>query len=152
MFHLYTSRFIPHSRLITGFVTRVIRRVLLVEQELPTLPEHPSSPPVLSGVCDIRSSVLCVFCSPFALFLLATVLSVLLWYTDSDYPIGILKLFLVVSIGYSTCNITTLYRIPHGLWIWQHFQNIYNPIHICIPSCGCLLWFILKCLAQSHRR
>jgi len=132
MFHLsYTSRFIPHSPLITGFVTRVIRRVLLVEQELPTLPEHPSSPPVLSGVCDIRSSVLCVFCRslfccPFALFLLATVLFVLLRYTDSDYPIVILKLFLVVSIGYSTCNITTLYRIPHGLWIWQHFKKIFT--------------------------
>jgi len=38
----------PHSRLITGFVTRLTRRVLLVEQEMLTLPEHLSSPPVLS--------------------------------------------------------------------------------------------------------
>ena len=31
---------------------------------------------------------------PFVLFLLAIVLSVLLRYTDSDYPFGIIKLFL----------------------------------------------------------
>jgi hypothetical protein len=31
------------------FVNRVTRRVPLVERELPTLPEHPSSPPVLVG-------------------------------------------------------------------------------------------------------
>jgi hypothetical protein len=36
-----------------------------------------------------------MFCrSLFVLFLLAIVLSVLLRYTDSDYPVGIFKLFL----------------------------------------------------------
>jgi hypothetical protein len=35
-----TLRSFPHSRLITGFVTRSTRRVPLVEQELLTLPEH----------------------------------------------------------------------------------------------------------------
>jgi hypothetical protein len=35
-----TSRFFPHSRLIIGFVTRLTRRMSLLEQELPTLPEH----------------------------------------------------------------------------------------------------------------
>jgi hypothetical protein len=34
------------SDIITGFVTRLTRRVSLVEQELLTLPEHLSSPPV----------------------------------------------------------------------------------------------------------
>jgi hypothetical protein len=44
--HLYvplvvnTSRSFPHSRLITGVITRLTRRVSLVEQELPTLPEQ----------------------------------------------------------------------------------------------------------------
>jgi hypothetical protein len=47
---LKISRSFPHSRLITGFVTRLTRRVPLVEQELPILPEYLSSPPVLSGV------------------------------------------------------------------------------------------------------
>jgi hypothetical protein len=48
----------PHSRLITGFVTRSTRRVPLVEQELLTLPEHLRSPPVFSGVRVTRSLVL----------------------------------------------------------------------------------------------
>ena len=34
----------------TGFITRVTRRVSLVEQELLTLPEHLSSPPVFLGL------------------------------------------------------------------------------------------------------
>jgi hypothetical protein len=56
-----TSRSFPHSRLITGFVTRLTRRVPLVEQELPTLPEHLNSPPNFSGVRVTRSLVLYVF-------------------------------------------------------------------------------------------
>jgi hypothetical protein len=55
-----TSRFFPHSWLITGFITRLARRVPLVEQELFTLLEHLSSPPVISGVRVTRSFVLCV--------------------------------------------------------------------------------------------
>ena len=48
---------LPHSWLITGFVTRIIRRVSHVEQELTTFPEHQSSTPVFSGVCVARSFV-----------------------------------------------------------------------------------------------
>jgi len=55
-----TSRSFLHSRLIIGFVTRLTRRVPLVEQELLTLPEHLSSPPVFSGVRVTRSLVLYV--------------------------------------------------------------------------------------------
>ena len=58
-----TSRSFPHSLLITEFATRLTRRMLLVEQEPLTLPEHRSSPPVFSGVSVTRSLVLCVvFC------------------------------------------------------------------------------------------
>ena len=56
-----TSLSFPHLWLIIGFVTRLTRRrVPLMEQELPNLPEHLSSSPVLSGVRVIRSLVLCV--------------------------------------------------------------------------------------------
>jgi hypothetical protein len=55
-----TSRYFPHSRLITGFVTILTRWVPLVEQELLTLPEHLSSPPVFSGARVTRSLVLYV--------------------------------------------------------------------------------------------
>jgi hypothetical protein len=45
------------------------RRVSLVEQELLTLPEYPSSPSVFSGVRVTRSLVLCVmFCRSFVFF------------------------------------------------------------------------------------
>ena len=68
-----------------------------MELDLPTLPEHMSSPPVVSGVRVTRSLVLCLgfvdrFLS-FVLFLLVIVLSVLR-FTDSDGPFGIFKLFL----------------------------------------------------------
>jgi hypothetical protein len=55
-----TSRYFPHSRLIIGFVTRLTRRVPLVEHELLTLPEHLRSPPVFSGVRVARSLALYV--------------------------------------------------------------------------------------------
>jgi len=70
--------------------------VPLVKQEVLTLPEHMSSPPVFSGVHYTRSLVLYVCFvdrCPFVLFLLAIVLSGPLRYTDSDCPFGILKLF-----------------------------------------------------------
>ena len=72
----------------------------LVGQELHTLPEHLSSPVVFNVVRVTQSLVLCVyFVDPlfvllyFLFLFLAIVLSVLLRYTDSDYPIG--KLFLM---------------------------------------------------------
>ena len=67
-----TSQSFPHSRLITGFVTRLKRRVPLVEQERLTLPEHLSLPPVFSGVRVTRSLVLYVCfvdrCLSFGIF------------------------------------------------------------------------------------
>ena len=44
----------------SGLVTRVTRRVSLVKQELPTLPDHTSSSPVFSGFRVIRTLFLCV--------------------------------------------------------------------------------------------
>ena len=89
-----TSRPFSHSWLITGFVTRLTRRVPLVEQELLILPEHLSSPPVFSAIRVARSLVWYVcfvdrrlsFCT---FSLLSMLLYVLLWYTDSNFPFGI---------------------------------------------------------------
>jgi hypothetical protein len=55
-----TYQSFPHSWVIIGFVTRLTRRVPLVEQEVPTLLEHLNSLPVFSGVRVTRSLVLCV--------------------------------------------------------------------------------------------
>jgi hypothetical protein len=85
------------SWLITGFVTRLTRRVPLVEQELLTFPEHLSSSPVFSEFRVTRFLVLYVCfvdrCLSFCTYFLAIVLSVLLRYTDSDCPFGNFKLF-----------------------------------------------------------
>jgi hypothetical protein len=59
IWQMTTLRSFPHSWLITGFVTRLTRRVPLVEQELPTLPVYLSTP-VFSGVPVTRCLVLCV--------------------------------------------------------------------------------------------
>ena len=53
-----TSWSFPHSWPITGFVTRLTWWVPPVEQELLTLLEHLSSPPLFGEVCVTRSLVL----------------------------------------------------------------------------------------------
>ena len=55
-----TSRSFPPSWLITGVVTRLIRRVPLVERALLTLQEHPNSTLVFIGVRVTQSLNVCV--------------------------------------------------------------------------------------------
>ena len=122
---LNTSRSFPHSRLITGFVTRLTRWVPLVEQELPTFPEHLSSPPIFSGVRVTRSLVLyvcfvdrwcpfvlfsfghCVFCSSIYGFWLS------LWYLQTLLVNNMNALF-------HFCICRNAWTLPHykknGLW------------------------------------
>jgi hypothetical protein len=80
------------------FVTGATRRMPLVDEELFTISDHQGSPQVFCGVRVIRSLVLCVmFCRSLLVlltFFLAIALSVLLRFTDSDYPFGIFKFFL----------------------------------------------------------
>ena len=97
-FVVNTSRSFPHAWLITGFITRLTRRVQLVEQELLTLPEHLRSPPAFSGVhvCFVnRCLSFCTF-SIWPLFCL--------FFSDIRIlitPFGIFKLFV---IRYTTCE------------------------------------------------
>ena len=86
----------PPSWLITVFVARVTRHVPPVEQELFTPAEAPAFTPGFSGVRVTRYyRFICMFCRslfvPFLLFLLTILLSVLLRFTDSVYPLGIFK-------------------------------------------------------------
>ena len=92
LFVIITSRSFSHSRLITGCVPRVTRRMPHVEQEQITLPEYLILPSVSCGVRVARSLVFCtVFCTIlFVSFLFANVLIVLLLLlllriTASDY-------------------------------------------------------------------
>jgi hypothetical protein len=67
-----------------------------------------SSPSIFSGVRVTQSLGLCVCfvdrCLSFCTFLLDIVLSVLLRYTDSDYPFGIFKLFLLKVNVFKKCD------------------------------------------------
>ena len=61
-----------------------------------------SLPPVLVGFVLLYVYVLYIIVCPLVLFLMAIMLSVLHRYTDSDYPLGIFKLFLSL---YLRCKI-----------------------------------------------
>ena len=85
-----TSQFFPHSWLITDFVTRLIRRVPLVEQKLLILREHLCSFSVFSWVRVTRSLVLflCFIdrCLSFCTFSFGD--CVVCSSSDYDYPFG----------------------------------------------------------------
>ena len=71
---------------INYLICTIKRWVLLVEQELPTLPEHSSSSQVLVGYSKVFCVVFCRSLIVFFLLLLVTVFSVLLRFMASDYP------------------------------------------------------------------
>ena len=82
LFHIFKRHFVAYvkfwiSRVWTSiswefqlwFVTRSTRRVPLVEQELPTIPEHLSSPPVFyCGSCYSIYSFMCMLCRSLFVF------------------------------------------------------------------------------------
>jgi hypothetical protein len=88
-----TSRSFPHSWLIIGFVTRLTRRVPLVEQELPTPPEHLSLPPFLWGSCYSFFSFMCMVCRSLFVFLYLFFLPLWMYtaYTFLNPPFFLLK-------------------------------------------------------------
>ena len=99
--------------MITGFVTRLTRRVPLVEQVLLTLPEHLSSPPVFSGVHVTRSLVLCLmFCR--SLFVL---LSFFFWPLCCLFFFDIRILITsLVSCGHCVVCSSSIYGFWLPLW------------------------------------
>ena len=128
-----TSRSFPHSWLITGFVTRLTRRVPLVEVELLILPEHLSSPPAFSGVRVTWSLVLCVcfvdHCLCFCTFYFDHngVCSSIYWFW---LPFCYVHILPEKKIVFACCYFTTAYcltlTLRHGLyssWVPISFQK-----------------------------
>ena len=72
------------------------------------------------------------------LFLLTIVLSVLLRYTDSDYPFGVFKLFLGSTVSISINAYRSI--IPRNAWCWMLKETIARS-HIWYPS----VWTISTC-------
>ena len=126
-------------------VTRLTRRVSLVEQKLLILPEHMSSLPGFSGVRVTSSLVFCImFCRslfvPFVLFHLAIVLSVLLRYTDSDYRFGIFKHFLAITM-FQLIAVLPVWILIFYSYPVSHFRkpisapfNIIRPCNLCLGT------------------
>jgi hypothetical protein len=114
-FVVNTSWSFPHSRLITGFVTRLIRRVQLAEQELLALPEHLSSPPVFSEVRVTRSLVFCLFCRSLFVLLYFIRLAIVLIY-GFWLPLWYLQALL---------EHVQLYIHIHVIHLFNHFKNKY---------------------------
>ena len=79
--------------------------------------EHLNSPPAFSEVRVTRSLVLHVCfvdrCLSFCTFSFAIVLSVLLRYTDSDYPFGIFKFFFSQNYFFAIHSLLMLQNINH---------------------------------------
>jgi hypothetical protein len=86
-----------------------------------------------------RRSIGSILCScPFVLFLLAIGLSVLLRYTDSDFPFGIFKLFLMI------CYRSSLHFIPVQ-WFWSNLWsldwNFAKYLVVTTEACKCFTLF-----------
>ena len=118
-----TCRSFPHSWLIT----RVTRWVSLVKQGLPILPEYPQ---LLVGLCcsifSFLYNVLSFFCWPLC--------CLFCWFTDSDYPFGIFKLFLsVVFFGYSSfppsIKLTATIQLNLNFWCLTPLSEIFQLYH-----------------------
>jgi hypothetical protein len=171
-FVVNTFRSFPRSWLITGFVTRLKWRVPLVEQELPTLPDHLSSPPTFGGVRVTRSLVLYVcfvdhclsFCIYFFIWPLCCLffdirILITLWYRKTL----LIKVLPQRSLEFSCYSIFLSYSMWHWryfayLWWFLLFQLIMNhanhmvslPVFVCavvltIPSSVRLLLFVFMC-------
>ena len=120
-----TSRSFPHSWLITGFVTRSTRRVVLVGQELLILLEHLSSSPVFSGVRVTRSLALCVC------------------FVDRCLS------FCTFSFGHYVVCCSSIYGFWLPLWYLQTLL-IAKGLNKIASICYCYIWlkFLIKCSIQ----
>ena len=143
------SRSFPHSGLITGFVTRLTRRVPLVEQELLTLPEHQIPPQFSLGfvLLDLQfyMYVLLIFVCPFCAFSFGH--SVLL-YLQTLFACVIIMLLpstrqspgASMSLGVGFSN-NSYKPISNTAWVCGRFVNYQPQPHVmkftsCLPMVG----------------
>jgi hypothetical protein len=97
--------------------------------ELVVWPNRPA--PFQWGSCYSILSFICMFCwslfvlSFFFFFFLAIVLSVLLGYTDSDYPFGVFKLFLLSNLFCRSVNViwSRSLCIPYAPWCFSKLPS-----------------------------
>jgi hypothetical protein len=127
---------------IAGFVTRLTRRVPLVEQELLTLPEHMSSPLVFSEVRVTRSLVLYIC------------------FVDRCLS------FCTFSFGQCVVCSSSIYGFWLSLWYLQTLLTVWSILYYCMeyiivfkvwsrPICICGILFFQaqwdRCDQQNHQ-
>ena len=119
-----------HSWIISGFVNLVTRRVSLVEQELPTLPKHLSSPPIYNIA---RPLVFCVvFCSsllacPFSSgnYVVCTFSSghcVVCPFSSGNYVVCPFSSGHYIVCPFSSGNYVVCPSSNYGLWFFKLFE------------------------------
>ena len=135
-----TSRFFPHSRLITGYVS-------MTGITCGAATTYPSgarefNPSFQWCSCYSIFSFMCMFFVLFVPFLLAIVLSVLLRYTDSDYTFGIFKL-IVFNLYHSISNGGLMVRI-YICFVTSLSVSLHNLLDFYNLFCLC-------CIVMSRR-
>jgi hypothetical protein len=92
-----------------------------ISQKLPFLSEHPSSLLVVDYSVLLIFSFMCILCrSLFVLFLLVIVLSVLILYTDSDYPLVFFNNTIIVQVRYIIIEAKEFARIGYNGFLFPH--------------------------------
>jgi hypothetical protein len=139
-------------------------------RELLLVTKHLNSPLVFSGICVTRFLVLCVCfvdcCLSLCSFHFTIVLSVLLLFTDSDYPFGIfwplccpfffyLQILItpLVSFGHCVVCSSSIYRFWLPLWyllvivlsVLLRYTDSYCPFSIFWSLC-CLFFCDIQIL------
>ena len=171
-----TSQAFPHSIRITGFVTKLTRRVPLIEQGLSTLPEHLSSHPVLVSFF-VWSLVVCVcfvdrclsffsffflsLCCQFLRILITPLISYGFWLP----PFDILRILITPLISYGfwlplwyltdsdypfdILRILITPLISYGFWLplW-YLQTLHRFVFIYILYLQILEWNTYNCLCR----
>jgi hypothetical protein len=108
-----------------------------VRQELLTLPEHMSSPTLFSGV-RVFCVMLCIH-HRLSFFFLAIVLSVLLQFTDSDYPL------ISSNFSYLSSTSTDCLHSRNGLLYCVHKICLFSYLCLILETdiFFCVLFFVL---------
>jgi hypothetical protein len=152
------------SWLINGFVTRLTRRVSLVEQELLTLQEWGSCYSIFSficmyvlyiGVCTVVLFLLAIVFSDL-LLLLAIVFSDLLRYMDSDYSFGIFLCLMNKSLDLTVLTITRQLCKPYHysticLSWWYCLHNWLEIMQTVVPTQCAYYLYLSHAQKLNHR-
>jgi hypothetical protein len=128
-----------HPWLFTGFVTRLTRRVLLVEQELLTLPEHLCSPPPpLFLVGFVLLDALCVCFVDCCLSFFTFSFGYCALCSSSIYGIWLPLWHLQTLLGIEIRPMFNIMGFEDKCYAWGVISNLHITEHIYLTFSHCL--------------